>query len=487
MPTILVADDNSNIQKMVILALKDQGIDVVAVGNGEAAVRKLPEVSPDLILADIFMPVRNGYEVCEFVKQEPRFSHIPVILLVGAFDPLDEREAQRVGADGVLKKPFVPPDPLIALVKSVLAKAGVEHLAPVGVAAAPAASAARNASPAVEPRPPFTVPPSSQPPSEPSRRSPEETIDEESPLVFSEPQEPAVEIKPTYEPASFRDSVPNETSSWHSASVDDAAPKAPPWKSSESQSPSSPAMESPGFGSGFSGLGIDEPAEKTSPFARVTAQPSVSHLETQPVEPPGVSPFSSSSFTETPAPPRHEELEPEAAGIKWAELLSDDLLAHIRPTVQDAAAETIEQPAAIAPTESPAQVPEPVAPEPTAPSPSFTVHDEAPADSEPIPTALPSPAASAGRSDYATEGALVGSTDFVEEGPDEAQPAAAPAEPAQSAALSYEVPSQPNPEVVDAVVAKVLERMQPQILDLVTREILKPVVEALVRRELEKQ
>jgi len=125
---ILVADDNSNIQKMVGLALKDQGIDVVAVGNGEAAVRKISDIRPDLVLADVFMPVRNGYEVCRYVKDDSALSHIPVILLVGAFDPLDEQEAQRVGADGVLKKPFVPPDPLISMVKSALNRAGV----PVG-------------------------------------------------------------------------------------------------------------------------------------------------------------------------------------------------------------------------------------------------------------------------------------------------------------------------------------------------------------------
>ena len=125
MAKILVADDNSNIQKMVGLALKDQGIDVVAVGNGEAAVRKISDIRPDLVLADVFMPVRNGYEVCKYVKDDRTLCHIPVILLVGAFDPLDEQEAQRVGADGVLKKPFVPPDPLIAMVKSALARAGV--------------------------------------------------------------------------------------------------------------------------------------------------------------------------------------------------------------------------------------------------------------------------------------------------------------------------------------------------------------------------
>ena len=123
MPRILVADDNTNIQKMVTLAFQERGVEVIAVGNGEAAVRRIPDANPDLVLADVFMPVRNGYEVCEFVKERYAISLIsPVILLVGAFDPLDEKEARRVGADGVLKKPFVPPDPLIAMVMSALEK-----------------------------------------------------------------------------------------------------------------------------------------------------------------------------------------------------------------------------------------------------------------------------------------------------------------------------------------------------------------------------
>src|SRR5215470_16620871 len=105
---------------MVALAFEVRGISVVSVGNGEAAVRRIPDMNPDLVLADVFMPVRNGYEVCEFVKKDTRFAHVPVILLVGAFDPLDEKEARRVGADGVLKNPFVPPDPLIAMVTSAL-------------------------------------------------------------------------------------------------------------------------------------------------------------------------------------------------------------------------------------------------------------------------------------------------------------------------------------------------------------------------------
>src|SRR5260370_6499918 len=110
---------------MVGLALKDQGIDVIAVGNGEAAVRKISDLRPDLVLADVFMPVRNGYEVCQYVEMNASLAHIPVIVLVGAFDPRDEQEAQRVGADGALEKPFVPPDPVISMVKWALARAGV--------------------------------------------------------------------------------------------------------------------------------------------------------------------------------------------------------------------------------------------------------------------------------------------------------------------------------------------------------------------------
>ncbi len=142
----LVADDNSNIQKMVILAFKGEGIDVVAVGNGDAAVKKAIEIVPDLVLADIFMPVRSGYEVCEFLKQDSRFSHIPVVLLAGAFDPFDEKEAQRVGADGVLKKPFVPPDPLVSLVKGLLEK-NAERLVAVSAPAQTTAVSAQSSSP----------------------------------------------------------------------------------------------------------------------------------------------------------------------------------------------------------------------------------------------------------------------------------------------------------------------------------------------------
>ncbi|HEX4642054.1 MAG TPA: response regulator, partial [Candidatus Acidoferrales bacterium] len=156
------------------LALADLGIEVVSVNNGEAAVRKLGDVSPDLVLADIFMPVRNGYEVCEYVKKDARFSHLPVVLLVGAFDPLDEREAQRVGADGILKKPFVPPDPLITMVKMLLERTLGERLVTVGAQETAVAARGKSGGVATAEAPPAAQNSRSAPAPEAAEEFPEE-------------------------------------------------------------------------------------------------------------------------------------------------------------------------------------------------------------------------------------------------------------------------------------------------------------------------
>jgi CheY-like chemotaxis protein len=103
---ILLADDSITIQKVVNLTFSDEGIEVVAVSNGDVAERRLNEVKPDLVLADIFMPGKNGYELCEAIKQNPQFRNVPVVLLVGAFEPFDQAEARRVRADAHLTKPF---------------------------------------------------------------------------------------------------------------------------------------------------------------------------------------------------------------------------------------------------------------------------------------------------------------------------------------------------------------------------------------------
>jgi len=117
---LLLADDSVTIQKVVDLTFGDEDMQVETVGDGEQALEKLEEFMPDIVLADIFMPKMNGYEVCERIKTNERFRHIPVMLLVGSFEPFDEAEARRVGADDYLTKPFQSIRELINKVSALL-------------------------------------------------------------------------------------------------------------------------------------------------------------------------------------------------------------------------------------------------------------------------------------------------------------------------------------------------------------------------------
>jgi CheY-like chemotaxis protein len=104
--TLLLADDSVTIQKVVNLTFADEGIDVVTVGDGDAAMEKISQISPDVLLLDVHMPGLNGYQICDIVRQNSVTQGIPVILLVGSFEPFDESEAARVGANAYLTKPF---------------------------------------------------------------------------------------------------------------------------------------------------------------------------------------------------------------------------------------------------------------------------------------------------------------------------------------------------------------------------------------------
>jgi len=101
---ILLADDSITIQKVIELTFSDEDFEVVTVGNGRLAVEKVQDVRPDLVLCDIIMPEKDGYEVCDFIKKTPSLAHIPVLLLTGAFEPFDQDRASRVGCDGFLAK-----------------------------------------------------------------------------------------------------------------------------------------------------------------------------------------------------------------------------------------------------------------------------------------------------------------------------------------------------------------------------------------------
>jgi len=117
--TLLVADDSITIQRVIELTFADEDFRVVAVSDGQQAIDRLSVDAPDIVLADIGMPKRSGYEVATFVKTQPALAGIPVLLLTGAFEAVDEARVRASGADGVLVKPFEP-SAVIGRVKELL-------------------------------------------------------------------------------------------------------------------------------------------------------------------------------------------------------------------------------------------------------------------------------------------------------------------------------------------------------------------------------
>jgi len=117
---LLLADDSITIQRVIELTFADEDVHVLAVGDGKKAIESIQSDRPDIVLADVGMPERDGYEVAEFIKRDPQLASIPVLLLTGAFEPIDENRARAVGCDGVLVKPFEP-QMVINRVKDLLA------------------------------------------------------------------------------------------------------------------------------------------------------------------------------------------------------------------------------------------------------------------------------------------------------------------------------------------------------------------------------
>jgi len=104
---LLLVDDSVTIQRVVQLTFVDEDVEVVTVGDGSQVFDAICVEMPDIVLVDVDMPHKNGYEVTSFVKSEPT-RDIPVILLTGAFNPVNEGQAKKAGCDGVLVKPFEP-------------------------------------------------------------------------------------------------------------------------------------------------------------------------------------------------------------------------------------------------------------------------------------------------------------------------------------------------------------------------------------------
>jgi CheY-like chemotaxis protein len=118
---VLLADDNLTAQRMGSKILTDAGYEVVAVSNGAAAIKKIASEKPQILILDVFMPGYTGLEVCEKIKNDPATAKLPVILTVTNMEPFEQKEGDRVRADGLMIKPFEASD-LVAVVQKFEAK-----------------------------------------------------------------------------------------------------------------------------------------------------------------------------------------------------------------------------------------------------------------------------------------------------------------------------------------------------------------------------
>jgi CheY-like chemotaxis protein len=221
MHKLLLADDSVTIQRVIELTFSGEDIQVVAVNDGEQAIARIPAERPDIVLADIGMPKKGGYDVAAFVKGRSDLEHIPVLLLAGAFEPVDQARAEQVRCDGVLIKPFEPRQ-VIERVRELLE----------GVKGSPAKATADVPRPVerLSPRPdmpPVPVPTPIAAASAPPAPSP-------SPVALAAPvEEPS--------PVSDTDSALDEYFESLNAAFESVGPAIPP--TSHGEAPDSPRFE----------------------------------------------------------------------------------------------------------------------------------------------------------------------------------------------------------------------------------------------------
>lgn len=134
MSRILLADDSPQALRLAEQILTTQGIEVVSVTDGAVALRRLGDVDPDLLITDIYLPTKNGFDLARFLRSQEQYRHVPVIFAAAPADEFNEQDAKNAGADIVLRKPFEA-SALLAAVEKLLkqsALAGKNGKAPAG-------------------------------------------------------------------------------------------------------------------------------------------------------------------------------------------------------------------------------------------------------------------------------------------------------------------------------------------------------------------
>jgi two-component system, OmpR family, alkaline phosphatase synthesis response regulator PhoP len=119
---ILIADDEPHLRTLIqqtLEELEDDGVEIFTATNGEEALEAIRQEQPNLVFLDVMMPKKNGFDVCNAVKNELGLAHIHIILLTAKGQEFDRQRGQEVGADLYMTKPF-DPDALVAKARSVL-------------------------------------------------------------------------------------------------------------------------------------------------------------------------------------------------------------------------------------------------------------------------------------------------------------------------------------------------------------------------------
>src|SRR5918995_4418530 len=119
MRTLLLADDNVPVQRVIALTFANEPVRVVTASDGHQAMDRVVVDRPDIVLAGTTLPQVNGYELARFVRSKPESRNVPVLLLSGAFETVDEAQLKSSGANGVIEKP-VEPTTVINRVKELL-------------------------------------------------------------------------------------------------------------------------------------------------------------------------------------------------------------------------------------------------------------------------------------------------------------------------------------------------------------------------------
>src|SRR5215813_2998099 len=137
-PKVYFIDDSATMREVIKIAFRRENIDVVTYHDAQTALAEIENAKPDIVITDVIMPDKDGYDVCQYIKTHPDLAKTPVVLMSGVVNRAVAEKAFAVKADELLRKPFQPQD-LITRVKHLLKPNG--HPAPSPTAAASAAAA----------------------------------------------------------------------------------------------------------------------------------------------------------------------------------------------------------------------------------------------------------------------------------------------------------------------------------------------------------